>query len=92
MNPTEVCGQIYALAVETVDKCGEARSGRRFSVDKYVENVDETAVGGRSMQPRGGVYAAKSREMRESFTKYRRACLFGNISSVILKIDNMGDL
>ena len=70
-----------------MDKCGEARSGRRFSVDKYVENVDETAVAARIMQARTGVYAGKSREMRESFTKYRRACLFGNISSVILKTE-----
>ena len=69
-----------------MDKRRESRNAGPFFVDKYVESVDETAVYEPNMHSLPFVYAFMERMYGEYFTNHFTFCLFGNISSVILKM------
>ena len=68
-----------------MDKPGKSRNSGAIFVDKHVENVDESAFYELYMHIRPSVYASADLAVGEVFTIPRKACLFGNISSVILK-------
>ena len=68
-----------------MDKQPDCRADGLIFVDKRVESVDEATVYEPYIHLCPSVYAFVKEALLRDFTIHDKPCLFGNISSVILK-------